>query len=184
MVTGVIASVDSKDFRGTTYYSVTLEGSGKFYRTGKKKPEVKAGDKVEFNTNEYKGATYVDGDIKVTGWQEPKPDTRATSGGGGDREKYWQEKAVRDVANDLQRSWGAALNSAIALVELMSKAEALPMPAKKADRYEAVRDIIMNEAVAIFKKSQAIGQGEDPEAADGADPYADEPTGWEGDTDA
>lgn len=136
--TGVVQRIISKPFKNKTFYSFTLSGQDGFFGTGERKPPAE-GTSVAFeaDTNERGYLEVKPKTIQVRTDGVPETASVVKAAGKSAAEKgYWEGKQERDLRNDQQRELGASRNTAIALIDLMLKHEAVPMP-KTANKREA-----------------------------------------------
>lgn len=136
-------------------YSFLLDDS-KWYRTNFTKPEFGAGDFVQFEYSEGKYGNDVDMDsleVTETG-EKPKPQPKkspdrpafnkpagAKTAGtqvGGNKDAYWEAKEKRDIEKDIVIRYLSSRNAAIAFVEMLVKAGAVPIGATKASKATSV----------------------------------------------
>lgn len=137
MIKGTVTRVH----KNGRFYSILVDEV--WYGVGSNKPDFDEGVMVEFEAT--KNGRYWNADpdtINVLGKAKKSFSKPQVSGSrvaaGGDREDYWKNKEARDIKNDKQREIGASRNTAIAFVELLLKTEALKLPAKQADKADAV----------------------------------------------
>lgn len=138
MVEGVISKINSRPFGNKTFYSFALSGQDGFYGTGLKRPPVE-GTSVRFesktNSKGYKdvdGAIEIrtDGEIGPSGSVKQLSQSVGNSGkSGANGGAYWDRKEARDLVNDELRELGASRNTALAVIDLMIKHEAVRLPA-------------------------------------------------------
>lgn len=76
------------------------------------------------------------------------------------KDQYWENKEKRDVRVQRQIQHQASRNSAIELVKVAVQADALALPAKKADKMDALVALV-NELTDQFNADTvAVGKGE------------------------
>jgi hypothetical protein len=179
---GVVGKHFAKQWQNKTFWSFTLKGQDGFFNMGMKKPPAE-GSSVEFEaTLNNKGYNEVEAkSIKFR--QDGEPSTasirgsassRGGSGGGGlSKDEYWQRKEDRDLVNDSLRELGASRNTAIALIDLMFKHEAIKLPAQ-AKREEFVWELLNRYTEKLMNKPKTEDKVPDSEgsaeAADTASP--------------
>lgn len=73
--------------------------------------------------------------------QAPRQQTRAPQGGDG-KDDYWRRKEERDVEVQRAIQYQSSRNAAIAAFDVLLKAEAVKLPAKQADKYDAALALI------------------------------------------
>ena len=151
VVTGVVSRISDKSFGNKTFFSFALKGADGWFGSGVKRPP-KEGTLVRFESRvNAKGYKEVDGVIEILedGAIGPSPGVRDVStsgskggsGGVGAAGAYWDRKEGRDVHNDQLRELGASRNTAISLIDLMLKNEAVKLPAV-AKREEFIRTLL------------------------------------------
>src|SRR6185312_7114829 len=141
MVEGVIQRINERPWQNKKFYSFALSGQDGWFNTGMKRPPG-VGTSVRFDTKtDAKGYVNVDGPIEIRsdGAVEPTPSVnrfqngsqRITAGSqsNGAAGAYWDRKEARDVRNDELRELGASRNTALTIIDLMIKQEAVKLPA-------------------------------------------------------
>ena len=142
MVEGVVSRTSAKPWNGKTFYSFALNGQEGWYNLGMKRPPAEGTSvRFEYKVNS-KGYKDVDGpiEIRTDGAVEPAPSVTqfqnvggksnwGSSSTGGAAGAYWDRKEARDIRNDDLRELGATRNTAIAIIDLMIKNEAIKLPA-------------------------------------------------------
>lgn len=142
---GVVQKViDRNGPGGKVFYSFTLSGQDGFFGTGTKKPPA-VGTSISFSAGE-NAAGYLQADTKTIQYKSDgavgpasvvRTASQAKAGGKSVEEKgYWEKREAREVRNDNLRELGASRNTAIALIDLMIKNEAVPLPKTVAKREE------------------------------------------------
>ena len=155
-VIGVVAKVHSKQLASGTYWSFVLDGDDQWYRHGRDKPAFDAGYKIKFTPTQDKYGVHADPKgVEFKEGEAPPQREKAASGGGNksdyqQRQQYWEDKEQRDIVNQKRISYQAATNTAIALVELALKTEAIKLPATKNKAFPALQEIVGNEADRIY----------------------------------
>lgn len=143
---GVVGKHFPKAFGNKTFYSFTLRGQDGFFNTGIKRPPAE-GVSVAFEADtNAKGYMEVNGktlQIQSDNAASPAPTVSQYKRqvGGVQKDEYWQHKEDRDVRNDALRELGASRNTAISIVDLMVKHEAIKLPAV-AKREEFIWEVI------------------------------------------
>lgn len=164
---GIVEDVRAYDTKFGKMYSVILEGES--YGTGKEPPKVNAGDQVEFEfsyNGKYRNIDMKSG-IKVTG--------RAPAQG--------HKTAAASLRNDDRQtiiSKQAALNSALAFVDMLLKAEAVPgitKTAKAEQKYGILEALVLDRADFFYKLN--TGHPVSPSAATEAAEKAATDGEWE-----
>lgn len=101
-------------------------------------PPVSEGDTIKFNAvakGKYMNAEK--DSVEVVAKGEAKPATSSRSGGSS-REDYWENKEKRDVQVQAEIRWQASRNSATEVLKVAFEQDALSLPTKKADKYDAL----------------------------------------------
>lgn len=144
MVEGVISRISAKPWQNKTFYSFALSGQEGWFSLGMKRPPAEGTSvRFEFKTNS-KGYKEVDGPIEIRTDGEAGPtgavSSVAAANGKGPTSNnasgaYWDRKESRDIRkesrdirNDDLRELGATRNTAIAIIDLMIKHEAIKLP--------------------------------------------------------
>lgn len=137
MVEGVISRTNAKQWNGKTFYSFALNGQEGWYNLGMKRPPAEGTSvRFEFKVNG-KGYKDVDGPIEIrtdgdaapTGTVGQVAQSSSRSGKSAEEKGFWERKEGREVRNDELRELGATRNTAIAIIDLMIKHEAIKLPA-------------------------------------------------------
>jgi hypothetical protein len=151
VVEGIIGRVSSRQFNGKNFYSFALNGQDGWYGTGIKRPPPE-GTSVRFESKKTpKGYLEVDGAIEIrtdgeagtarissngsSNTSSGNAGVVGNSGAGGYSKKsaeergYWDRKEQRDLKNDADRELGASRNTALNIIDLMIKHEAVKFPA-------------------------------------------------------
>lgn len=177
-VSGVVQKISPKQFNGKTFYSFAMSGVDGWFGTGMKKPPTE-GTSIKFNSKtNSRGYLEVDGSIEVLTDGSVQPaagvagaiKASAATGDGG-KSAYWLGKENRDLTNDSLRNEGAARNTALSIVDLFVKTEAIKLPAA-AKREEFLltlisryTDWVINERKNKVAKLEDLEQPEDLEPA-------------------
>jgi len=184
MVQGVIGRIRDTQAGSKTFYSFVLNGQDGWYGSGIKRPPS-VGTSVRFNSKKNsKGYLEVDGGIEVItdGAAESAPSVNKFSRAGGVPNQngtsmaYWDRKEARDVHNDELREIGASRNTALNIIDLMIKHEAIKLPTA-AKREEFIWELLDKYTDKLRGKTKSEGsedaagqealssaQSDDPEA--------------------
>ncbi len=175
---GVVQRIFHKVWQGKTFYSFTLSGVDGFFNTGMKKPPGE-GASVSFKAKQTpKG--FLEVDFSTIAYQNDGEPTKAAipsraypkaAASSSSREGYWEAKGERDIQNDKLREIGASRNTAIAILDLMIRHEAIKLPAV------AKREEFLWEVIEKYK-DKLMAKGE---STDSAEPEAEPETGQEED---
>ncbi len=168
-VVGTVQVVSSKVLSSGTYYSFCVDDN--WYRTGKTPTEgLMKGHTIKFTFEKNQWGNEVDtSTIEFDKAETPVEVTKkpyAKSGGGGLgfkeekvlREKYWNDKEVRDVERDKKIGYAGALNTAIALVGSALDRELIAKPTGKNlglkfDAYKAMVEESANGLYALIQST-------------------------------
>jgi hypothetical protein len=128
---GTIAVLDSKEWNDVMLYSFQLEGTGRWFRTGRKAIGYQEGQSIKFMCN-HKGVVD-DASVEMVTPEQvaeaPKVEPRSASNGsfprGGARDQYWVDKAEKDVTVGKDIAYQASRNAAIAITRVLYEAEAI-----------------------------------------------------------
>jgi hypothetical protein len=136
--TGVVQRHGSKNWGDKVFNSFTLSGQQGWFNLGEKKPpdvgttisfEAKPNAKgflqVDTKTIQYR----TDGEAQTADVAKALPKSAEEKG-------FWGRKEDREVRNDHLRELGASRNTAIAIIDLMIKNEAIKLPAAAAKKEE------------------------------------------------
>lgn len=195
-VQGVIGKVNARQFQGKNFYSFALNGQEGWYGAGMKRPPNE-GTSVKFlSKKNSKGYLEVDGGIEIVTDGEAAPAGSAksfrgtngqrTSGGSGTNSSaYWDRKETRDIRNDELRELGATRNTALTLIELLLKNEAIKLPAA-AKREEFMLELLEKYTKHLMDSNNKSKEQEDnskstdseQEAKDPANSDDPEADGW------
>ena len=160
--TGVVHRINTRQWQGKTFYSFALSGQDGWFNMGIRKPPTE-GTTIAFEAKPNEKG-YMEVDTKTIQRKAdgtPQPANTALAASNGATGGYWDKKAERDIKNDQLRELGASRNTAIALIELMLKAEAIKLPTKQADKEAVIWEI-------LDRYTQKLMKGETPEAPVGA----------------
>lgn len=149
---GVVKWMGGKTIKGRTYYSFNLVDVDGFFRCGQDEPQIKKGDMISFSYETDQWGDQVDKKSIVV-LDEVKEEVKAAapvkkqSGGTAvGRDDYWANKEAADVDRQKIISLQAATNIATNIVTAALAADALSLPAKKAEKFDAL--LAMVEQVA------------------------------------
>ena len=145
---GVVKWAGGKDIKGRTYFSFNLVDVDDFFRCGTNDPKVNKGDSISFEYEiDPKWGNQVDTkSVKVSDSAPKQKSAASPSGSGIGRDEYWANKEAADVDRQKIISLQAATNIATNIVVAALQAEVLPLPAKKAEKFDAL--LAMVEQVA------------------------------------
>lgn len=168
---GYIARIYNKDYKGTTLYSFTLKGKDGFFRTGEAPLRHKEGSYIRFNHN---NKNTVDlGSIEVIKTVEATKGPAAYSSPAPmSKDDYWNKRSEKDEAVQKVIQYQSARNSAISVLDIATKLEAIKLPTKAADRLESLIEIVEELTLNFYKKASSFGQETDDNPQD--DKKADE----------
>lgn len=187
MVEGVISRVNANPWKDKIFYSFALSGQEGWYNLGMKRPP-KEGTSVRFNfiTNT-KGFKDVEGpiEIRTDGSVGETPSvnqvvsTSSSKSKSPEEQGFWQRKEGREVRNDELREIGATRNTAIAIIDLMIKHEAVKLPAGTAKREGFLWDLL-NRYVDKLRGKESIEKDASKENEKSPEPTSNDPEadGW------
>lgn len=138
---GVVKWAGGKDIKGRTYFSFNLVDIDGFFRCGTNDPKVSAGDTVSFAYEiDPKWGNQVDTKSIEVVDSAPTTTTKTPAAGGKavGRDEYWANKEAADVDRQKIISLQAATNIATNIVTAALAAEVLALPAKKAEKFDAL----------------------------------------------
>lgn len=147
----VVKWAGGKDIKGRTYFSFNLVDVDDFFRCGTNDPNVKKGDMITFkydidpkwgNQVDVKSVEVVDKAPE----QKAAPAAKKNAGTAVGRDDYWANKEAADVDRQKIISLQAATNIATNIVTAALQADVLPLPTKKAEKFDAL--LAMVEQVA------------------------------------
>ena len=165
---GVVQRHSEKPWQGKVFYSFALSGQDGWFGTGVVRPPA-VGLSVVFSakTNP-KG--FLEVDTKTIEQKEdgdPKPasvntatKTAVSNGSGGG---YWEARAARDVLNDAARELGACRNTALTIIDLFLKHEAVPLPKTASKREEYLWTLLDKYTAKLMGKSENAKDAPTPE---------------------
>lgn len=87
---------------------------------------------------------------------------RAPQGGAGGKDDYWARKEERDVEVQKAIQYQASRNAAIATLDILLKAEAVKLPAKQADKYDAALALLDTLTERFNEQTTNLGQAPSP----------------------
>jgi hypothetical protein len=182
---GTVQRIATKQTKtGGTAWNVQLRssktGDVAWFGCGFMEPPFKEGDEVQFT---YSGQwkTIERESVKIlsrrpsqpgnTGNQQYSRQPAANSG----KDAYWKNKEERDIKKDeiIQRQ--ACRNTAIAFVDLALKHDAVALPTKKADRYDALLALTEEVAIELYNRNHSIGESHGHEEQNGEHHEPDRP---------
>lgn len=166
-VVGQVQVVSSKVLSSGTYHSFCVDDT--WYRTGNTPVQgLEKGYTIKFTFTKDQWGNQVDmASINFKEGEAPPPEAKKayTKKSGGNsfqeekvlREKYWNDKEVRDIARDKKISYAGALNTAIALVGAALDKELVALPKGKnlSLRFEAYKAMVHQEASELYTAIQA-----------------------------
>lgn len=112
----------------------------------------------------------------------PQQQQRSQGGGGGglSKDDYWSRKEERDLVVQQNIQFQASRNAAIAALDSMLKVEAVKLPAKQADKYDAYLELLdtlterFNGQTSDQGKEQRGGGGRNNQQDDDNQQYDDD----------
>lgn len=144
MTKGVVARIYSKEFGDSTAWSFTLRGDRTFYRLGNKKPAFSEGDSIQFEV-EMKGQNaYARGVSQWSSGNVEQGTPVATISAPRTADDFWRRKEQRDIETQKRIELQSCRNSAIEMVALIVKAEALKLPAKAQDKAPVIEELVQH----------------------------------------
>lgn len=156
MVKGVVYKVFSRQVGKGTAYSIKIDGDDNYYGCGFKNPGNLDGKYVSFDAGK-NAKGYWEADLKTLTVMDTAPVVANKSVPSSAKDAYWSAKEERDLVNDRQRHIGASVNTAIAFVELLTKADAIKQAKSQSDR----ADILFDLVVYYSGKFQKLAEGEE-----------------------
>jgi hypothetical protein len=173
MATGQVVNFSERDWKGKKLYSVLLNQNGaeNWFGMGEKSPAAVCGkgDVVSFEV-EQKGkyANIKDGvlsvDVKAT------QTSGGTSGSSNSREQYWEDKAARDLDNDIRYNTRAAAMFAKDIVLALYTNGDLKVPAKATPVDFVLNNIDLIAADYTARWMDTVYQPHEDDEADMPDP--------------
>lgn len=148
-VRGVVKATPYNEWQGKKLYSIQLDGDRTYYNTGTNVPRVQPGDYVTFEAEVgQNGRTKADlKTLRVENNGAPPPPSGRTAAAvaksaGMSKDDYWTRREERDLETQKRIERQSCRNSAIELVDLLIRNEALTLgaKAKKADVIVAAVD--------------------------------------------
>jgi len=172
---GVIQKHLTKPWKDKTFYSFTLSGQDGIFNTGTRRPpdvgltiafEASPNEKgyLEVNGKTIKHIT--DGTPSQASVSTASKSTVPPKGGASNADGYWAQRLQRDIENDAARELGASRNTAISIIDLMLKYEAVPMPKTVAKRESFVWELLNKYTDKLMGKP-------DPEQTPEAEPASE-----------
>lgn len=180
---GYVDYVGSKDFGNRRAYSFRIRDVEKWFRTGSVDPKLQKNDLITFQYTDVKGNGEVNvGSIQKLDLSAPDSGAYAGSDGGGyskpaprasgfskssdaaEKDLYWRNKEARDLKNEGHRlgnekriQWQAARNSAIAVVDILTREKALVIPEKKGAGSDVILGKIEDLTQAFYESTTNLG---------------------------
>jgi len=152
-IKGSVHYVSEKDYKGKKLYSIKLD-NGTFYGTGNKHPGAEVGDLVLFNASKNdRGYWNIEGAIKVKPGAGTKPERKF---GGGGKGGYSGGGFKQDPATQAAIIMQNASTTAAALITAALAHDALPLPAKKAEKLQGLIDAHHKITEEVFKASLGV----------------------------
>ena len=152
---GVVQKHLTKQWGNKTFHTITLSGVDGFFNLGVTRPP-EIGTSVTFtaktNARGYLEINPKTLQARTDGVPETASVVKAT-GKSSTEKGYWDRKEERDLRNDQQRELGASRNTAIALVDLMLRYEAIPMPKTQAKKEEFLYTLVEHYADKLMASS-------------------------------
>lgn len=170
---GYVSWSGGKPYRGQMSFTIRLKNEEKWYQCGPADPKVQKGDLVEFEYEENNGYynVFVDSIRVIDLGATPSSGTSGVSGPkyssgnkGAGKDGYWDERLSRDIENDNYRrgndiriQYQAARNSAIAVLDILTREKALIIPDKKGAASEVIMAKLEDLTNEFFHKTSAVG---------------------------
>lgn len=88
----------------------------------------------------------------------------AGGGPGAGKDTYWADKEKRDIITQKAIQFQASRNSAIAALDVLLKVEAVKLPAKQADKYDAALALLDELTARFQEQTTAVMTGKAPKA--------------------
>ena len=167
----VVVQIASSPVSGGTMYRVKLD-TGTWLGMGKVAPKYQQGSVITVAAKKH-GRGFWEADLntlEIHAGDEPGPTAVPAkqaapkpqyNGGGLSRDDYWKNKEAKDVAKDdryqnvdiPRMSFSSAQERAVALVTAALAHDCLKLPGKKADKLDALYDIIDEATDRFFLQS-------------------------------
>lgn len=151
---GVVQRHLTKQWGTKTFYSLTLSGVDGIFNLGVTHPP-EVGTSVSFdaktNARGYLEINPKTLQVRTDGVAETASVVKA-SGKSVAEKGYWERKEERDLRNDQQREVGASRNTAIALIDLMLRHEAVPLPKTQAKKEEFLLNLVDHYVAKLMGK--------------------------------
>lgn len=157
MIQGQITRVLEKQWNDKTFYTIQVDGE--YYGLGEAKPKAKPGDTAQFEADKNpKGFWAIKkGTLAITPAPAESvstaPVVAQVGGKSQGSNEFWANKEAREVKNDHLRSLGAARNTAIEWIKFLTQTESLKLPAKTADKEQAL-NLLLNNYVELFMSEE------------------------------
>lgn len=152
---GKVAFLNEKNWNDKTLYSIKLQNDNSLYMCGESKPDCAKGDFVSFGYKEGRSGRF---EVDVKSIKVKKAEVVQAGGG-----RSWKMDTGYDKRQETIE-YQAARNSAIAAAGVILQANALKLPAKEADKYGVVIELIGTLTDKFFAETKTLGKGPDPEA--------------------
>jgi hypothetical protein len=185
-VRGVVQRTFEKEFNNKLLHSFTIKGQDGFFGCGTRRPPVEAGKSYEFEFSvDPKGRKNVNLNT-LRPWESGEAISAPNVGSmvgknpnkSGGSEKFWEEKAAREIRNDGLRELGATRNTALTLVTLMLSNGAIKLPTKEANKEEVIYKLFEHYTAELLKAQTPEAQPEVAEAKVATDDAAEEEAEW------
>lgn len=166
---GYVSWSGGKEFRGRMLYSIRLKNEEKWFGCGPTDPKVKKGDLVEFEYEDSNGGydVLIDSIRVIDLGADAKPtmgNLKSAVPNEGSKNGYWDERLARDVENDKYRKendlkiqYQAARNSAIAVLDILTREKALIIPEKKGAASEVIMAKLEDLTNKFFQDTNNVG---------------------------
>lgn len=134
VVKGVVEKINKN---ASGFYGVLIADN--WYGAGKYEPKYKEGDEVQFEfskNGKYNNLVFGTEEVVAEG-AGPAATASDSGSGGGTKATNWDLK-------DKRIAYQGSRNSALKLVELALTNDAITLPTKKSDRFEAIEELVLN----------------------------------------
>lgn len=152
---GKVSYIGSTNFNGTTLYSLALSGQDGFFLCGSNKPDAQKGQMVQFLADPNSKNKVDMNSFENLGYPDDKSATKTSGatnkGGSMSKNDYWEKKAEGDEQRELTMALENARYSAIQFITLAEKLDAVPLPAKKADKLPALEEMLSEYTDKFFR---------------------------------
>lgn len=161
MMQGVVKRITTKTIpNGSQVFNIQMD-DGDWYGFGFDKPAFSEGQQISFEVefngrykNVAKGSAQV-----IGGAPAPAQQQQPAASGSMGRDDFWANKEKRDIVVQRIIQYQAARNSAIELVKVAVEAEAIALPAKKADKMDALVAIVRELTDVYVDDAREAGSG-------------------------